>query len=554
MSPVHAAVTVGRTSPIRQPRLPRAKRNRSRKRTESVQRLGISTPSAEYSSDPLAPLQRGAALVCTAREEPVLISSTRVLPASGQIEVPVELCEAHGFAWEANPCASLAVEVVEEQLALLRQAQRAAHAAGWSMDHGGLPFIPTVLSAREPLANDAVPDGGEVSLHPATAPATELQAPPSEAGDFDDDGGERLGMGADSSDSGMGEGGEGDEATRQPYRLPADHVALCGCGCGGVSATTLERAGERRTPPAASLYRPASDLASWLLPSSVDDQALLDAAVAEAEAATLDDQMVLEGGCGPARVRLLEHPEYPSCVRFATSCCHGAEGDDAVSLESYGKGEFQVAEFEAMRRMPPAFYRLGERKWRKMRHKLSPECRARPPDMCMAQRYEQRRGPRGAFMDFHTDIRPMRAGQRVASRGDVLGVSAGADMNFWYGASCGGADVAKERHAVRLHDGDTWAWLCDDDLANKHGVWFLSRKCGEPRDGVRWAFMFRWSNGRRRAFAREYPHRIVLTADERTAIAEQRAKAAVSREHKACTPNSMHSMSKRARVHVGITE
>lgn len=31
-----------------------------------------------------------------------------------------------------------------------------------------------------------------------------------------------------------------------------------------------------------------------------------------------------------------------------------------------------------------------------------------------------------------------------------------------------GAEVAKERHAVLLRDGDTWVWKHEDDLKHKH--------------------------------------------------------------------------------------
>ena len=70
-------------------------------------------------------------------------------------------------------------------------------------------------------------------------------------------------------------------------------------------------------------------------------------------------------------------------------------------------------------------------------------------------------------MGMHTDMRPTRAGQIAASRGDVIGVSVGADMVFWYGKSVG-AKVAKERHGVLLHDGDTWVWKFEDDMNHKH--------------------------------------------------------------------------------------
>jgi hypothetical protein len=50
-----------------------------------------------------------------------------------------------------------------------------------------------------------------------------------------------------------------------------------------------------------------------------------------------------------------------------------------------------------------------------------------------------------------------------------------------------------------------------DDHANKHGVWFPK---GAAREGARVSFVFRWSS-RVREFEREYPHRIVLSDDER---------------------------------------
>ena len=58
-------------------------------------------------------------------------------------------------------------------------------------------------------------------------------------------------------------------------------------------------------------------------------------------------------------------------------------------------------------------------------------------------------------MGMHSDMRPTHEGQKVASLGDVIGVSVGSDMNFWFGASVG-AKVAKKQHAVLLRDGDTW--------------------------------------------------------------------------------------------------
>ena len=87
-------------------------------------------------------------------------------------------------------------------------------------------------------------------------------------------------------------------------------------------------------------YRPSPDLESVLLVRGNSDRSLLDAALAEANAAELDDQMVLELGCGPARVRLLDHPEYPSCVRYANALC--TDGN----LATYGAGEYQACQID----------------------------------------------------------------------------------------------------------------------------------------------------------------------------------------------------------------
>ena len=99
--------------------------------------------------------------------------------------------------------------------------------------------------------------------------------------------------------------------------------------------------------------------------------------------------MVLERGCGPARVRLLEHPEYPSCVRYASALCYGGK------LATYGAGEYSSPEHEAMRPMSSALYELGVAEWRRAWPWLSPESQASPPDLCMVQRYDASRGPRG---------------------------------------------------------------------------------------------------------------------------------------------------------------
>jgi hypothetical protein len=83
---------------------------------------------------------------------------------------------------------------------------------------------------------------------------------------------------------------------------------------------------------------------------------------------------------------------------------------------------------------------------------------------------------------------------------------------------------------------------------SRHGVWFPSRKPGQPRDGQRWAFMFRWSTGRQRAFDRAYPHRLQMSEAEKAGVAARVAKAAARTKRRENPPASAHAMSKRARA------
>ena len=118
--------------------------------------------------------------------------------------------------------------------------------------------------------------------------------------------------------------------------LRPDHATPCGCGCGGISARSLGRAAAPRTRPATAAYRPHASLESVLLPRGKTDRSRLDAALAEAKCTRMDDQMVLKHGCGPERVPLLEHPEYPSCLRYASALCSDGE------LATYGAGVYQA--------------------------------------------------------------------------------------------------------------------------------------------------------------------------------------------------------------------
>ena len=75
-------------------------------------------------------------------------------------------------------------------------------------------------------------------------------------------------------------------------------------------------------------------------------------------------------------------------------------------------------------------------------------------------------------------------------------------------------------------------------------MWFPSRKRGEARDGQRYAFMFRWSNGRKRSFDREYPHRLQMTEDEKVSVAQRQTASAANATR--CPPEPTRPTSKRA--------
>ena len=64
--------------------------------------------------------------------------------------------------------------------------------------------------------------------------------------------------------------------------------------------------------------------------------------------------------------------------------------------------------------------------------------------------------------------------------------------------------------------------------------------------GQRWAFMFRWSNGRKRAFDRAYPHRLQMTTEEEAGVKERQAKAAASVSKRACPPKRTRVATERA--------
>ena len=309
---------------------------------------------------------------------------------------------------------------------------------------------------------------------------------------------------------------------------------LCSCGCGGVSAESLRLATRplTRGPP---VYQPDPRLKSVMLPPSEADAELLAAAVRSAEPLRRDAQMVLEGGCGPNLVNLLE-TSYPTCHRAQLTVCFG--GGDCVPMgherlrrrACYG-GTYQQLEYTASREMPLSIYRLGYAKWRQLYDHLPAKCRACAPDMCSVQFNS---AAKGDFMGYHTDERPPHIrgrGGRKARKGKVtfmpdsavFSVSAGETMSFFWRkiTSVGGAEVASEQYSLPLTHGCTWLWQPEDDQTKKHGVWWPT---DAPKEAERMVFVFRWSQ-HVRMYDPEYPHYVVLSPMEREKCERARAEA-----------------------------
>ena len=557
-------------------------------------------------------------------------------PSQGQecLDVPFETYPP------VPPCTSAATEAVEAELAALRRH--------WIHQHDALGH--PVNEQNPVLVTESTPLSAVVTGQEAAAVGMTGEALATDDDELDNGvcGGGDIGYGALGNGDGDGGDDEDDDigpppllahterpALEQirPGPLRRDHIVRCDCGCGGVSVKSLGRAAPPRTRPETSAYLPAPTLDSFLLPRSKGDRSLLNAALAEAKAATLDNQMVLKGGCGPERVPLLENPHYPSCERYSSALCSSGE------LATYGQGEYQVPEYESMRPMSDALYELGVAEWRRAWPWLSAESQRCPPDLCACQRYDAWRGPRGAHAHAHATHAHHAHGQQARSRsrprprprsrsrshshsrsrprsrpgvprgrrvhGDAYG-----HANFMGRAGCRqlrrrDRSQQRERHALlvrrvggcrggkgaarcapcrRRHVGlATWrrhqaqvmshcqtprraplpsesptasrlAYGYTPAVSNstlfdlRHGVWFPKRKRGEARDGQRWAFMFRWSNGRTRSFDKAYPHRLQMTEEEKAGVVARKEAAAAEAKRWASPPESTHAMNKRARV------
>ena len=95
----------------------------------------------------------------------------------------------------------------------------------------------------------------------------------------------------------------------------------------------------------------------------------------------------------------------------------------------------------------------------------------------------------------------------------------------------------------------------ESELGARHRTWPHSAALGRTRPHSaalgrtqRWAFMFRWSTGRQRAFDRAYPHRLQMSEAEKAGVAARVAKAAARTKRRENPPASAHAMSKRARA------
>jgi hypothetical protein len=143
--------------------------------------------------------------------------------------------------------------------------------------------------------------------------------------------------------------------------LRPEHLVRCGCGCCGTSFESATRA----APPRVSsrqAEQPVPALRSVMLAGTPAIAAALECATARVSAEQPDDQMVLEGGCGPRLVHLLE-TEYATCRRMQMSLCR----DGLLGL--YG-AEYQNFEHFSMRSMYPEVYELGVAAWRASWHTL----------------------------------------------------------------------------------------------------------------------------------------------------------------------------------------
>ena len=241
-------------------------------------------------------------------------------------------------------------------------------------------------------------------------------------------------------------------APRAPY-------VVCGCGVGGVHASSREHAMPFRSARSnGQAFHASTHLDMLLLPSGplgVGMPPELDAALRE-DVLKLnpDDDIVLKDGCGPAYVHLNE-TDYKSTRRTRmgeSRVCErrGRErrpGDETLdsrvglcygdqTLASYGMEYSQDgahSENVSMRHFTPLYYAVMDYVWRAWRPYLDPEFASERPDRLDVLPFRD-----GQFMDYHTDSRPRPGAPPdapVAQRrgSPVLTLNLFQDMNFWCG-------------------------------------------------------------------------------------------------------------------------
>ena len=191
-----------------------------------------------------------------------------------------------------------------------------------------------------------------------------------------------------------------------------------------------------------------------------------------------------------------------------------------------------------MRVATPLFYQLSAESYHLWYNHLPPHVQVLgPPNLITPTIFD---AAKGDFMNWHTDMRPAFESQRVSQDeyAPVLSLNLFMDMDFWVRPYPDG----NPQRAIRLVDGMGMLWPRAADFANKHGAWFPRG----VREGKRVTIVMRWSNLGARRYTREWPHRVLLSEEERALIAAKRAEDAARNERKRVVERSVHTMAVRA--------
>jgi len=297
--------------------------------------------------------------------------------------VPVELHPPLGWTPDGHACAdrvagqlALLRRLVAEERQRLRQVQKrqltlfapiVPLTCPLTMQSSKHPFSP--LQSPPPSHSTLAPPDSPPQPQPPGPPSSPAPVPPPTQPtecDFEDEELPEL-LEQEDEDGPTSDQVRGLPTAPIPHtplragELPKDHVVRCGCGCGGTAFESVARAPPPRVP-LRQAAQPAGTLRSVMLAGTGAIAAALERASARVSAEQPDDQMVLEGGCGPGLVHLLE-TEYPTCRRMQMSLCRDGQ------LGLYG-AEYQNFEHFAMRAMYPEVYELGVAAWRADWHNL----------------------------------------------------------------------------------------------------------------------------------------------------------------------------------------